>query len=71
MRQLPPEIYEKKRIQCYEEDTDDIQVYHTTTLKFPLSRRRRRFEIEKNLPFTHYGIGPDDRQKKVQGSWTI
>ena len=71
MGQLPPEIYEKKWIHSYEEDKDDIQVYHTSTFNFPLSRGRMGFEIEKNGTFTHYGIGPDDRQKKVEGNWTI
>jgi hypothetical protein len=64
------EIFEKKWIHSYEEDKDDIQVYHTSTFNFPLSRGRMGFEIEKNGTFTHYGIGPDDRQKKVEGNWT-
>ena len=29
------------------------------------------FEIKKNGVFTQYGIGPDDRQKKIEGNWTI
>ena len=68
---LSQEIFEKKWIHSYEEDKDDIQVYHTSTFNFPLSRGRMGFEIEKNGTFTHYGIGPDDRQKKVEGNWTI
>jgi hypothetical protein len=71
MGQLPPEIYEKKWIHSYEEDKDDIEVYHPPTFNFPLSRGRRGFEIEKNRTFIQYGIGPDDRQKKVEGNWTI
>jgi hypothetical protein len=71
MGQLPPEIYEKKWIHSYEEDKDDIQVYHTSTFNFPLSRGRMGFEIEKNGTFIQYGNGPDDRQKKVEGNWTI
>ena len=67
------EIFEKKWIHSYEEDKDDIQVYHPSTFNFPLSRVvRMGFEIEKNGTFTHYGIlGPDDRQKKIEGNWTI
>jgi hypothetical protein len=71
MRQLPPEIYEKHWIHSYEEDKDDIQVYHPSTFNFPLSRGRMGFEIQKNGVFTQYGIGPDDRQKKIEGNWTI
>jgi hypothetical protein len=71
MGQLPPEIYEKKWIHSYEEDKDDIQVYHTSTFNFPLSRGRMGLEIEKNGTFIQYGTGPDDRQKKVEGNWTI
>ena len=73
MRQLPPEIYEKRWMHSREKDTTDIQVYHPSTFNFPLSRVvRMGFEIEKNGTFTHYGIlGPDDRQKKVEGNWTI
>jgi hypothetical protein len=70
MGQLPPEIYEKHWIHSYEEDKDDIQVYHPSTFNFPLSRGRMGFEIEKNGKFIQYGIGPDDRQKKVEGNWT-
>ena len=71
MGQLPPEIYEKKWIHSYEEDKEGIEVYHTSTFNFPLSRGRTGFEIEKNGTFIQYGIGPDDRQKKVEGNWTI
>jgi hypothetical protein len=71
MGQLPPEIYEKKWIHSYEEDKEGIEVYHPSTFNFPLSRGRTGFEIEKNGTFIQYGIGPDDRQKKVEGNWTI
>ena len=73
MGQLPAEIYEKKWIHFYEEDKDDIQVYHPSTFNFPLSRVvRMGFEIQKNGTFIQYGIlGPDDRQKKIEGNWTI
>jgi hypothetical protein len=71
MRQLPPEIYEKRWMHSREEDTTDIQVYHPSTFNFPLSRGRMGFEIQKNGTFIQYGIGPDDRQKKIEGNWTI
>ena len=67
------EIFEKKWIHSYEEDKDDIQVYHPSTFNFPLSRVvRMGFEIQKNGTFIQYGIlGPDDRQRKIDGNWTI
>ena len=68
---LSQEIFEKHWIHSYEEDKDDIQVYHPSTFNFPLSRGRMGFEIQKNGVFTQYGIGPDDRQKKIEGNWTI
>jgi hypothetical protein len=65
------EILEKHWVHSYEEDKDDIQVYHPSTFNFPLSRGRMGFEIQKNGTFIQYGIGPDDRQKKIEGNWTI
>jgi len=68
---LSQEIFEKHWIHSYEEDKDDIKVYHPSTFNFPLSRGRIAFEIEKNGTFIQYGIGPDDTRKKVEGNWTI
>jgi hypothetical protein len=68
---LSQEIFEKHWIHSYEEDKDDIKVYHLSTFNFPLSRGRTGFEIEKNGTFIQYGIGPDDTRKKVEGNWTI
>jgi hypothetical protein len=68
---LPQEIYEKSWTHSHEEDYDDIQVYHSSTFNFPLSRGRIAFEIEKSGIFIQYGIGPDDTRKKVEGNWTI
>jgi hypothetical protein len=69
--QLPPEIFEKRWIHSREEDTNDIQVFRPSTFKFPLSRGRRAFEVERNRMFIQYGIGPDDTRKKIDGNWTI
>ena len=68
---LSQEIFEKRWIHSYEEDTNDSQTYRPSTFNFPLSRGRIAFEIEKNGTFIQYGIGPDDTRKKVEGNWTI
>jgi hypothetical protein len=68
---LSQEIFEKRWIHSYEEDTNDSQTYRPSTYNFPLSRGRIAFEIEKNGIFIQYGIGPDDTRKKVEGNWTI
>ena len=68
---LSQEIFEKRWIHSYEEDTNDSQTYRPSTFNFPLSRGRIAFEIEKNGIFIQYGIGPDDTRKKVEGNWTI
>lgn len=68
---LSQEIFEKRWIHSYEEDTNDSQMYRPSTYNFPLSRGRIGFEIEKNGIFIQYGIGPDDTRKKVEGNWTI
>jgi hypothetical protein len=68
---LPQAIYEKRWTHSHEEDYDDVQVYHSSTFNFPLSRGRIAFEIEKSGIFIQYGIGPDDTKKKVEGNWTI
>jgi hypothetical protein len=70
-QQLLSQLFEKRWIHSYEEDTNDSQTYRPSTYNFPLSRGRIAFEIEKNGIFIQYGIGPDDTRKKVEGNWTI
>jgi len=68
MRELPPGIF-RHWTHSHEEETEDVRVYRPSDYAFPPARGRTGFEIMENGEFIQYDIGPDDRTRKVVGSW--
>lgn len=66
--ELPEEIYQHW-IHSYEEDSEDVKVFHPENYDFPLSRGRKSFEFKKDGKFLRYDIGPVDVPKKIIGEW--
>jgi len=65
---IPAEIFQYW-IHSYEEDSEDIKVFHTQNYDFPLSRGRKGLEFKKDGKFLRYEIGPVDVPKKIIGEW--
>ncbi len=70
MTELPDAIF-RHWIHSYEEDKGSTKVYRPLGYKFPPSRGRRGFEIEKNGSFILYDIGPTDQSSKTIGNWHL
>jgi hypothetical protein len=66
-----PECIFRHWIHSREEDTIDTMTYRPSEFKFPPSRGREGFEIKRSGEFILYGIGRDDRSKKIIGHYTV
>jgi hypothetical protein len=54
-----------------EEDADGLTVYRPAEFKFPMSRGRDGIELHPDGTFVRLEPGPDDRRRRVSGSWTF
>jgi hypothetical protein len=53
-----------------EEDGDGLTVYRPAGFAFPLSRGRDWIDFRPDGTMVHYDLGPDDRSRGIDGSWT-
>jgi len=60
-----------KWIHSHEEDTADLVVYRNADYPFPPSRGRRAITLEKEGVAIAEYPGPDDRQARSTGTWTL
>ncbi|QDU29058.1 hypothetical protein ETAA8_41650 [Anatilimnocola aggregata] len=65
---LPLEVF-NSWINSREEDEGAIQAYRPKGFKFPPSRGRAGFEIEKGGEFIDHPIAPADGNETVPGKW--
>jgi hypothetical protein len=65
---LPPEVF-NSWIHSREEDEGALQAYRPKGFKFPPSRGRAGFEINKDGEFIDHPIAPADGNETVPGKW--
>jgi hypothetical protein len=67
---LPPEVF-NSWIHSREEDEGAVQAYRPKGFKFPPSRGRAGFEINKDGEFIDHPIAPADGNETVPGKWKL
>ena len=70
MSELPKEIF-RNWVHSFEEDTDDITVYRTSTYAFPPARGRAAIGFQPDGAFTDWAIAPADGNQPISGHWRI
>lgn len=65
------QLLSRRWLHAYEEDTSTEMVFRPATYKFPPSRGRRGFELQRDGVLVDIGIGPTDRPRETHGTWRL
>ena len=71
MKDIAPEILQKRWLHSHEEDTDSQMVFRPASFAFPPSRGRAGFELKPDQSFIDIGIAPADGSQETMGKWKL
>src|SRR5947199_3837943 len=71
MKDIAPEILQKRWLHSHEEDTDSQMVFRPASFAFPPSRGRAGFELKPDQSLIDIGIAPTDGSQETAGKWKV
>src|ERR1043165_1070538 len=71
MKEIEPQLLEKRWVHSHEEDSDTEMVFRPDTYNFPRSRGRAAFELKPDHSLVESGIAPTDGPQISEGKWEL
>jgi hypothetical protein len=71
MKDIRPEMLQKRWIHSHEEDIDTQMVFRPASFAFPPSRGRRGFELKPDQSLIDIGIAATDGARETTGTWKL